>query len=238
MKPEFNTTEIKAKNGKAKKLIVCLHGYGLNSDSLLKTAEAMRDEIPDADILLVDGLYPRFRHHDKQHPRSRTWFKSHLSWTKLRLKLIFNRNVEVNYFNRQVDKELAKRGLTDKDLAFFGFSMGGGFSLYASQARDKECAAVVCHSGTYPGLYTPKSKPRTLMITGEDDEIFPAHRITLGGARGFMFDQISLDFHKAAGRLEKRGIPLTRKIVPNLKHRINKQSSDESIAFLKKALQP
>lgn len=236
MKPEFNTTLIKTKNGKAKKLIVGLHGYGLNSDSLLKTAAEMQKEIPDADILLVDGLYPRFRNYDQKNLRSRTWFTSHLNWTHLRLKLIFNQNAEIDYFNRMVDMELQKRGLEDKDLAFFGFSMGGGFSLYASQAREKECAAVVCHSGTYLGLYTPKSKPKTLFITGADDEIFPAHRVTRGGSKGLVADQISLDFHKAAGRLERRGIPVTCKIIPNLKHRINKQSSDESIAFLKKAL--
>lgn len=237
MKPEFNYTEIKAKNGKAKKLIVALHGYGLNSDSLLKTAAAMQDEIPDADILLVDGLYPRFPNHDAIHPRSRTWFTSHLNWTHLRLKLIFNRNAEINYFNKQIDKELKKRGLTDRDLAFFGFSMGGGFALYASQARENECAAVVSHSGTYPGLYKPKSRPKTLFLAGADDEVFPASRVTRGGGQGFVANRISLDFYRAAERLERRGIPLTRKIIPGLKHRINKQSSDESIAFLKKALQ-
>ena len=236
LKPEFNYTEIKAKNGRPEKLIVLLHGYGLNSDSLLKTANLMHDEIPNADILVVDGLYPRFRHYPRNNPRARTWFSTHLNWTKLRLRLIFNRMADVDYFNKQVDLELQKRGLKDKDMAMFGFSMGGGFALYASQSRDAECAAVVCHSGTYPGWFTPKSKPKTLFIAGADDEVFPSYKLATRGIRGAWAKKISLDFFRASSRLRRRGIPVTRQIVPHLKHRINQQSSDASIAFIKKAL--
>tara|TARA_B100001971_G_scaffold189077_1_gene190879 strand:+ start:426 stop:1178 length:753 start_codon:yes stop_codon:yes gene_type:complete len=239
---KFETIEIKAKTQPAKKLIVMLHGFGENAASLKNTADRIHKEIPEADILMVEGFYQvnlddrtrkKYKISDKDILRS--WIKGPINNAPMAgLRAIFNRSKEVRFFNKMLDVELKKRGLSSKDLGFFGFSMGGGLSLYISQARAEKCAFVVSHSGAYYGLQKPKSRPETLLIFGGRDKIIPLKAKASKRSLSKTFDRFRLSHETTKAVLKRNNVPTTEAIFPRLAHERSTETIKCASKFMRK----
>lgn len=241
---KFETIEIKAKTQPAKKLIVMLHGFGENAASLTQTAQRIHAAIPEADILMVEGFYSveldartRRKYKISSQDILRSWIKGPINNAPMAgLRAIFNRSKEVRFFNKMVDRELEKRGLHSKDLGFFGFSMGGGLSLYISQARSKhkECAFVVSHSGAFYGLQKPNSRPETLLIFGEKDKIIPFRAKRSKGQLSRTFDRFRLSHQSTKAILKRNKIPFNEVTYPRLAHERSAESIKTASKFMRK----
>lgn len=246
---KFETIELKANTQPAKKLIVMLHGFGQNAETMRPAAERLHRKIPEADILIVEGFHKiipdkktqkRFRIEGGADKNLRSWFNWRIdAKAKASLDVMFNRSVEISFLNKMIDQELEKRNLTPKDLGLFGFSLGGGVSLYASQARtkDQEVGAVVGHSSAFYGaLSSPKSKPETLLIFGEADTLIPYRSKKTRNPLKSLFNVYSMSHQNTARSLTKQGIPLTQVIYPKLKHQTSDRSIDSAARFFRQHL--
>ena len=79
---------------------------------------------------------------------------------------------------RLADLLLARHALPGSAFAIYGFSQGGMMAMYVAVDRDPACAGVICHSGQFLGGTQPRSRPRTLLIVGEQ-ELGPSRAMSM-----------------------------------------------------------
>lgn len=229
-----------AKNGKAVSLVIVLHGHSSNTQNWEAHAKALQDEMPFADIINLQG--PRRLPDNPDGSEAYTWTAyqgSAFSVAKQSLRLVFNHLPVVDKLDSFIDKQLAKRGLTEDDLALFGNSMGGIVVLQTALNRKKPIAGVVSHSSAVLPFTKVRSKPDILLIMGEKDEIFHKVEMKSKGLKKIfnaIAKRFSVQHNHTLRRLRKRKINFTEKIYPDLAHEVSKESIAESGSFLRKAL--
>ena len=173
------------------KIVLLLHGYGRNAHYMVKMADEIRGHVPDALVLCPHGPedlntknisvagdhmlhIPEEIQDAKEENDSemrRQWFPIEGGLFDLipRLQGI---SIRLNSF---LDRQRDMLGLADKDIAIMGFSQGAGTALYTAYAREKEIAALVCHSAIVikdAEQSDFKSTPRTLFLYGDKDPEF------------------------------------------------------------------
>lgn len=192
-------------------IIVLLHGSGQNVSSMVQAAEIFSRENPDALLIIPNG------------PRALDgcdgfdWFNPD-NLKESPEQLAFNIKPMLDDLDKLIDEQLKKYGLTDKNLALFGFSLGGMAALYAAQHREKSCAAVVCHSSIYPVAITPRSHPPTIMIMGDRNIESIDADIRNGNYPS------NFSYRSAIVRLQDQHIRVAEYIVPGLTHMTTEES--------------
>ncbi|TAL40003.1 MAG: hypothetical protein EPN97_01425 [Alphaproteobacteria bacterium] len=229
-----------AKSGKAKSLVIVLHGHGSNTQNWDVHARQLQDEMPDCDIINLQG--PRRLPDNPDGSEGYTWTAyqgSVFSVFKQSLRLVFNHLPVVDKLDSFIDKQLAKRGLTEDDLGLFGNSMGGIVVLQTALNRRKPVAGVVSHSSALLPFTKVKSKPDILLIMGQKDEVFHKPEAKPKGLKK-IFNAIarrfSVQHNHTLRRLRKRHINFTEKLFPDLTHAVTQDSIHEGAQFLVKAL--
>jgi phospholipase/carboxylesterase len=242
-------------SGAAKSLIVILHGHGSHPNKYASWALKTQQVNPDADLILVRAPVALKATENQKIARSLPGIDDLYTWYKLDrkahrqagliLKHAFRRLTVFNKLNRLIDNQLQKRNLQDKDLAFIGFSMGGTMAVQTALRRKGECAAVVCHSGAVLPFTKARKKPDTLMIMGDQDELFflPEKKTPRKGSRflnAFKKAGLNINLHhkRSVRRLQKAGIEVTERIFKDLDHRITDASWQEASSFVAQKLRP
>lgn len=155
--------------GKAKQLVILLHGLGADGNDLFGLVPYFADKLPDAYFISPDAPFPC-----DMAPFGRQWFSLLSREEDYILDGIKTAAPILNNFIEEKKKEL---NLEDKDIALIGFSQGTMLSLYTSLRREKPLAAVLGYSGALvaPHLLKDeiKSLPKICLVHGEDDEIVP-----------------------------------------------------------------
>lgn len=121
--------------------------------------------------------------------------------------------------NNFIDEALIERRLNDKNLVIMGFSQGGSLALYTALRRDKECAALICHSGIFHGNVPVSSKPPTLLVHGMTDKVI-----------------LPETADRAKKILKKSGVPVTLEKIDGLGHRTNAQAAKIYTDFIEAQL--
>ncbi len=232
-----------AKTGKAQRLVVVMHGHGSNPENWEAHAKQVHDAMPDADVINLRG--PLKTAPVKGEPQGYTWVPHEgpvLAQAKAYLSIIFNYLPVVDDLNDYLDRQLAKRGLSDEHLGILGNSMGAIAALQTTLHRDKPVGGVVAHSGALLPLTKGKTKPDVLVIMGGKDEIFckpeePAKKGLLARAFNKAARRFNIQHKDTLKRLTKKGINFEEKFYPDLAHETSTQTIDDSIAFLNKKLQ-
>ncbi len=152
----------------------------------------------------------------------------------------------VDDLNKFTDAQLAKRGLKDDGLVLYGFSLGGAMVVQMATRRGAECAAVVCHSGPVFPIVGPKSKPSTMLLMGDQDEIFyttsrhverkPKPRGKLGKVFDKALNRISVHYNASLMRLKRAGLPVEGVVIKGMSHTINEESFKTTLDFIVKKL--
>ena len=163
-------------------IIVLLHGMTGDYEEMSRImGTEFAKKIPDALILIpnaplsiplsseevtnIKKTRPGF-----QEDKARTWWLPIKPKVMLPLYFRFNMVAAFDRLNEFIDDNLQKYGLKDEDLGIYGFSQGGTLAINSALKRNKPCAAVVCHSGAFPGFIKLRSRPdNVLLITGTDD---------------------------------------------------------------------
>ena len=160
-----------ARSGKARSLVVFLHGYGADGADLLGLADPLAPHLPDTVFVAPDAPEPC-----AGNPMGRQWFG--IPWMdgtpEEEAKAGVARSAED--LNAFLDARLAGEGLGPEALALVGFSQGAMMSLHVAPRRDPAVAAVVAISGRLLApelLGEVKTRPPVMLIHGDRDPVVP-----------------------------------------------------------------
>jgi len=196
---ELDGPRIEPRSGRARQLVVFLHGYGADGNDLIEIGRAWQGLLPDA--AFVSPHAPRAC---GQAPTGREWFPLTFRnpderWTGV--------NQAAPALENFLDTELKRRNLPPAALALVGFSQGTMMALHVGLRRSVPPAAIVGYSGM---LVVPedieanvfaadiRSRPPVLLIHGDADELIPVQAL-LHAAQGLAALDVPAEWHIAAG---------------------------------------
>jgi phospholipase/carboxylesterase len=203
--------------GKAKQLVVLLHGYGSNGDDLISLAPFFAQALPEAEFLSPNAPFPC-----EIAPFGFQWFSLEDRSPEMKLGGV---RLVAEILDRFLDAELAKRGLGDRDLALVGFSQGTMMSLHVGPRRHGRIGGILGFSGSLiaPHLLSDeiKSRPPVLLVHGTADQVVPYGALA-----------------QAEKALRDAGIPVETETRPGLPHSIDQVGAQKGASFLRRCFQP
>lgn len=167
-------------SGRAKSLVVFLHGYGADGADLLGLADSLGPHLPDTVFVAPDAPEPC-----AGNPYGFQWFP--VPWLDGSTEAqaasgLVAASVDLNAF---LDARLVDEGLEAGAMALVGFSQGSMMSLHVAPRRPVALAGVVAFSGR---LLVPERlaqdavvKPPILLIHGDQDQMVPFEDMGLAG---------------------------------------------------------
>ena len=169
-----------AKSGKARSLVVFLHGYGADGADLLGLADPLADHLPDTVFMAPDAPDAC-----AGNPFRRQWFPIPRFDGSSEVDAAVAMNRAAADLNAFLDQRLADEGLTPAALALVGFSQGAMMALHVAPRRAKPMAGVVAISGQLMraqllGLETV-SKPPILLVHGDRDDVVDFNEMQRAG---------------------------------------------------------
>ena len=196
---ELDGPRLEPRSGRARQLVVFLHGYGADGNDLIDIGRAWQGLLPD--VAFVSPHAPR---PCRQAPVGREWFPLTFRnpderWTGV--------NQAAPVLESFLDAELKRRNLPPTALALVGFSQGTMMALHVGLRRAVAPAAIVGYSGM---LVIPedveadifaaeiRSRPPVLLIHGDADELIPVQAL-LHAAQGLAALEVPAEWHIAAG---------------------------------------
>ena len=197
MATKLNGPRIEARNGKARQLVVFLHGYGADGADLIELGRQWRALLPDAAF-----VSPHAPERCTASPMGRQWFPLSSSapddprGAADRWRGVQSARPNLDAF---LDSELSQLGLDKSALALVGFSQGAMMAMHVGLRRARAPAAVVGFSGMLIGpehLAEAQAKnrrgepPPLLLVHGDQDPLLPVEAMFI-----------------AANQLAEAGIP-------------------------------
>ncbi|MFZ1470792.1 MAG: alpha/beta fold hydrolase [Paracoccaceae bacterium] len=169
-----------AEPGKARSLVVFLHGYGADGADLLGLADPLGPHLPHSAFVAPDAPESC-----TGSPYGRQWFP--IPWLDgsseaAAAEGLARAAADLNGF---LDAQLAEYGLAPQALALIGFSQGAMVAMHVAPRRAVAVAGVVAISGR---LLTPEVladeavvKPPVLLVHGDQDPVVPFGDMALAG---------------------------------------------------------
>ena len=159
---------LNAQSGKAKHLVVFLHGYGADGNDLIDLGQQWQSALPDAAFVSPHAPEPC-----GMSPMGRQWFPLTMRDPSERWRGVVRARATLDAF---LDQELARLNLGHDRLALVGFSQGTMMALHVGLRRATPPAALLGYSGELVGpehLAEATGKPPILLVHGDRDEVIP-----------------------------------------------------------------
>ncbi len=169
-----------ARSGRAKSLVVFVHGYGADGADLLGLADPLAPHLPDTVFVAPDAPEPC-----AGNPFGYQWFP--IPWLdgSSEAEAAAGLAASARDLNAFLDARLAEEGLEPGAMALVGFSQGSMISLHVAPRRPVAVAALVAFSGR---LLVPERlareaivKPPVLLLHGDQDQMVPFEDMALAG---------------------------------------------------------
>jgi phospholipase/carboxylesterase len=204
-------------SGKAKEMVIILHGYGANGDDLISLAEEWAPELPDAVFLAPNA------------PDMCEASSFGFQWFSIRAidERAFEREAQIGLvapvLSAYIDEQLEKWDVPESRLVVGGFSQGAMMAMYTMPRRKNPCAGVIGYSGMLidaEGLKAPEIvKMPVLAIHGDSDTVVPPRALAA----------VESGFSAAGFNVETA-------LRPNLAHGIDHFGLIRGLQFIKEAL--
>ena len=168
------------KSGRAKQLVVFLHGYGADGNDLIEIGRQWQRWLPDAAFVAPNAPEPC-----SMSPMGRQWFPLTFRDPHERWRGVNQAGPGLDAF---LEAELQSHGLPASKLALVGFSQGTMMALHVGLRRAQAPAAIVGFSGMVvleegKGPDSLKgqvrSKPPVLLVHGDQDDVIPVDALFL-----------------------------------------------------------
>ncbi|MBV1707680.1 MAG: alpha/beta fold hydrolase [Hyphomicrobiales bacterium] len=160
---------IAPKSGKARYLIVFLHGYGADGNDLIELGRQWAALLPDAAFVAPNAPEPC-----GMSPMGRQWFAISQRNDDTRWQGVTHARPALDQF---LDAELARHGLGDDRLIIVGFSQGTMMALHVGLRRARQVAGIVGFSGMLVGPeHLDEVKHRAtpvFLVHGDQDQVIP-----------------------------------------------------------------
>jgi phospholipase/carboxylesterase len=201
--------------GKAKRLVILLHGLGADGNDLIGLAPYWAPHLPDVEFLSPNAPFPC-----DMAPYGYQWLSARDPSPESRLAGARAAGAILDAF---ITDELAKRDLSESDLALVGFSQGTMMSLFVGPRRERPLAGIVGYSGRLiaPELLAAeiRSRPPILLVHGTDDPMVT-------------FDSMA----EAEAALSAAGVPVETLACPGIGHSIDGDGLQAGGRFLRRVL--
>jgi phospholipase/carboxylesterase len=199
MAAELDGPRLEPRGGRARHLVVFLHGYGADGNDLIDIGRAWQQLLPEAAFVSPHAPRPC-----GQAPMGREWFPltfrdPNERWTGV--------NAAAPMLMRFLDAELERRKLPPAALALVGFSQGTMMALHMGLRRAVAPAAIVGYSGLLVGPVSGEleamkheivAHPPILLVHGDRDELIPAQAL-FQAAQGLAQLGLPVEWHLSAG---------------------------------------
>ncbi len=166
--------------GRARSVVVFVHGYGADGADLLGLADPLAPHLPATAFYAPDAPEPC-----AGNPFGRQWFS--IPWLdgSTEADSIAGLRRAAEDLNGFLDRLMAEEGVGPEALALVGFSQGAMISLHVAPRRAVPVAGVVAISGRLllPDLLAADArvKPPVLLIHGDADPVVPFADMGLAG---------------------------------------------------------
>jgi phospholipase/carboxylesterase len=159
-----------ASGGRARKLVVLLHGLGADGYDLIDLAPGWGQAVPEAAFVAPHAPEPC-----DIAPYGRQWF-SVGDRTPARMRA--GAEVAAGHLHAFLDGEAARLDIGADGIAIMGFSQGAMMALFTGLRRAPPPAVLLAYAGRLLGAETLaadlRARPPVLLVHGEEDEIVPA----------------------------------------------------------------
>jgi phospholipase/carboxylesterase len=190
-----------AHSGRARQLVVLLHGYGANGDDLIELGRHWRPLLPDAAF-----VSPNAHEACPGAPMGRQWFALSVARGVDDARSAEDRwrgaEAAKPVIDAFLDEELSRLGLDETRLALCGFSQGAMMALHVGLRRPRRPAAIVGFSGLLVGperLPAPaQAPPPILLIHGDQDPMIPVEAMFIA-AEQLAAAEIPAQWHLSMG---------------------------------------
>jgi phospholipase/carboxylesterase len=168
-----------AARGKARSMVVFIHGYGADGADLLGLADPLAPHLPNTVFFSPDAP-----ERCNGAPMGRQWFP--IPWLDGSSEAAARQGLlaAADDLNAFLDEKLAEEGLGPEALALVGFSQGAMISLHVAPRRPVPVAGVVAISGRLLApelLHEAQAKPPILLMHGDQDAVVPFEDMGLAG---------------------------------------------------------
>ena len=158
-----------ASGGPPKQLVIFAHGYGSNGQDLIGLAPYLARALPDALFVSPDAPDPV-----PGYPAGRQWFPISRLDPHLMRQGVHGAAAVLDGF---IDAELSRAGLPPSACALVGFSQGTMMALHVGLRRPEPLGALVALSGMLADPSGVTSRPPTLLVHGDRDEVIPVQAL-------------------------------------------------------------
>ncbi len=158
-----------ASGGKAKQLVIILHGWGADGYNLIDLADLFARALPDAHFIAPNAPFVC-----EANPYGFQWFSL---MDRQPQHMLSGANKAAELLNKFIDEQLAELSLDNSKLALVGFSQGTMTALHVALRRTPQIAALVGFSGALVGAEVLSkeitARPPICLIHGNMDEVVP-----------------------------------------------------------------
>ena len=168
----LDSNRVNSRSGVDSSLVIFLHGYGANGNDLLGLADQLSEHLPDTVFLAPDAPETC-----SVNPGGFQWFP--IPWIDGSTEEESERGLlrATDDLRMFIKQSMEEEGLSEAETILIGFSQGTMMALHVGPRMVDSILGIIGFSGRILNpeylLEDCKSKPPTLLIHGDQDDVVP-----------------------------------------------------------------